>query len=83
MRVVDNFAVCLTLRIDPAADPLTGTVGEPSGPERTFTGWTELGHAIDTAIQAARQHVGSARLDGSGRTGAQRATKEGEAADEH
>jgi hypothetical protein len=70
MRVVDDFAVCLTLRIDPVTDPLTGTVGEPSGPQRAFTGWTELGHAIDTAIQAARRHAVSARSDGSGRTGA-------------
>jgi hypothetical protein len=55
MRVVDDFAVCLTLRIDPAADPLTDTVSDPSGPQRAFTGWTELGDTIKTAVEAARQ----------------------------
>lgn len=44
----------LVLDVDPLADPLVGTLHAGTDPAQEFTGWTELGHAVDAAIQRAR-----------------------------
>jgi len=43
----------LVLEINPTAAPLTGTVNQSGAEPKAFTGWTQLGHAVDTAIAAA------------------------------
>ena len=43
----------LVLEIDPMAKPLTGILSQSGAAPQTFTGWTQLGHAVDTAIAAA------------------------------
>jgi len=55
IRRMDRHVLRLTLEIDPLAEPLVGTLRAGVGPDQTFTGWTQLGHAVDGAIQAARR----------------------------
>jgi hypothetical protein len=43
----------LVLEIDPTTAPLTGKLSQCGSEPKTFTGWTQLGHAVDTAIAAA------------------------------
>lgn len=49
----------LLLEIDPMAEPVAGMVREGPGPSQMFTGWTQLGHALDVAITEARHRAGA------------------------
>ncbi len=58
----------LVLEIDPTAAPLTGTLTQGGVAPKAFTGWTQLGHAVDTAITAAaanatKTHLGQQEED--------------------
>jgi hypothetical protein len=44
----------IVLDLDPAADPVAGTVAIDGGPAHPLTGWVALGQAIDQALDAAR-----------------------------
>jgi len=65
---MDRPVLRLTLDIDPMAEPLVGTLHVGSGPAQDFTGWTQLGHAVEGAIQAAR-HRAADRHDSSDSAG--------------
>jgi hypothetical protein len=45
----------LVLEIDPAADPVCGTLCDERGVPQAFTGWTQLGAILDGAISGAFQ----------------------------
>jgi hypothetical protein len=48
----------LLLSIDPAAEPLAGTIGPVGGPIRGFCGYVELIGAVERARAAAGTEVG-------------------------
>jgi hypothetical protein len=44
----------IVLDLDPAGEPVAGTIAIDDGPARPFSGWLALGHAVDQALDAAR-----------------------------
>jgi hypothetical protein len=45
----------LTLKIDPAASPISGSVAELDGEPESFSGWIELISAIELRLDWMRQ----------------------------
>ena len=44
----------LTLVLDPASDPITGTVGDAHGKSVDFSGWLGFAAALEQLLSAAR-----------------------------
>lgn len=46
---------CLTIELDPHADPIAGVVRDGAGGGAAFVGWMALTRAIELAVEAARR----------------------------
>jgi hypothetical protein len=55
----------IVLDLDPAADPVAGTVAIDGGPAHPLAGWVALGQAIDQALNAARTQSRTRTPDGA------------------
>lgn len=49
----DAQTVSMTVEVDVATDPISGSLRDGSGPPIAFAGWLELMSAIDTACARA------------------------------
>jgi hypothetical protein len=50
--------VRIVLELDPAADPIAGSLTGPRAPARSFSGWIALGRALEQEIAQAREVAG-------------------------
>jgi hypothetical protein len=57
--------VRIVLYLDPAADPIGGSLGGDGSPARPFSGWLALGRALEQELALARQAPGPAPVAAS------------------